>query len=719
MAESRGSASGRIPKGSALWAGPGGSPAEREEMLMEQMGQGMKLLHGGDYNPEQWLDSPEVLEEDIRLMRQAHVNCVSMGMFAWGVLEPENGRYELDWLEGIVSRLYENGIYTILATPTGAVPPWMAAQYEEVRQTDENGVRLLAGNRHNFCPSAPVMRAKARAVDEALSRRLGRHPGVIGWHLSNEYGGNGRWADCHCEHCQQAFRRWLQARYGTLDALNKAWWTRFWSHTYTDWQQIHSPSPRGESSLHGLKLDWKRFVSDQLLDFCKMEADAVRVYSDLPVTTNMMRFFAPLDYFKWAKVLDVISWDNYPYWHSGPDEIGEAVETAAAHTLMRSLKKAPFLMMESTPSVVNWRPVNTLKRPGMHALSSLQAVAHGSNSVQYFQWRKSRGSCEKYHGAVIDHKNGADTRVFRDVASLGERLEKLSGPVCRSCNRPAVAMVFDWENMWAVQDACAVEKPLDYQGLFLTYFRAFWEQGVDVDIVDMDGALDGYALVAAPLNYMYKPGYAEKVRAFVERGGVYVTTYWSGEVDENDLCFLQEHPLRDVLGIRTEEIDAPGPYWKNAVEYAGHRYAVTGLCALVHAESASVLAAYTDDFYQGYPALTENRFGKGAAYFIASQNEQAAIGAMTDRFLRRAGVSCGFCGTLPAGVTVSGRVIESGEGQGQLLWFLQNFNREGAVVPLFAPYRDMETGAEWESKVEMPAFSCVVLAETEPPVEKK
>lgn len=674
-----------------------------------------KMLHGGDYNPDQWLDRPEVLEEDIRLMKKAHVNCVALGIFGWAAMEPEEGRYEFDWLESVIQKLYQNGIYTILSTPTGAMPHWLTDTYEEVMQVNEFGVRNLPGNRHNFCPSSPVMRGKMRQINSRLAERLGSHPGVIAWHISNEYGGNGRDASCHCPYCQEAFRNWLKEKYRTLDALNAAWWTSFWSHTYTDWTQIRSSSARGENLLHGQNLDWKRFVSHQILDFCKDEIQAVRRYSDAPVTANMMGFFKPLNYFKWAKELDIISWDCYPDWHSGPDEIGTAVHAAAAHSMMRSLKKAPFLMMESTPSVVNWKPNNTLKRPGLHALSSLQAIAHGSNSVQYFQWRKSRGSCEKFHGAVVDHKNGESTRVFKDVTEVGMRLETISEGVYGTCNQAKVALIFDWENWWAVEDAYAVQNPMEYHKLFLSYYQPIWEMGIDVDVIDMEEAMDEYEVVIAPLNYMYRGNYAEKVRSFVEKGGCYVTTYWSGEVDDTDLCFLGEHPLGDVLGIRTEEIDAPGDYFRNQVEYDGTYYEVTGLCGLVQAENAKVLGVYRKDFYAGYPALTENRFGKGRAYYLASQNEPAFLKAVYDKIFKQAGVVCGFKAVLPEGVTVSGRAGKTAEegagGDTDMVWFLQNFNRESTVVNLEGVYRDIETGAVLKGSVDMKKFSCLILEE--------
>lgn len=672
-----------------------------------------RLLHGGDYNPDQWLDCPEVLEEDIRLMKEAHVNCVSLGIFAWGKLEPEEGRYELDWLGEIIDRLYENGIRTILATPTGAMPHWLQENYEEVRQVLSNGIRKLPGGRHNFCPSSPVMRKKMQGIDRALSSRFGKHPGVIAWHLSNEYaGGGGDHGDgaCYCPLCQENFRNWLKDRYGTLENLNHAWWNGFWSNDITDWGQIHAPSEIGESTLDGLKLDWKRFVSDQMLDFCKEEIRMVREFSDRPVVTNLMGAFNPLDYFRWAKELDLVSLDNYPFWHYREDQALMASASSFAHTLTRSLKKQPYLLMESVPSAVQWGPKNTLKRPGMHALSSLQAIACGSDSVQYFQWRKGRGGCEKYHGAVVDHKNGSDTRVFRDVADLGRRLEKIASRVLGTCNRPKAAIIFDWENWWAVEGTAAVTNPFDYSHRWQKYYRAFWDLGADVDIINMDDPLEGYSLVIAPYNYMYRGDYADRVRKFTEAGGTYVTTCWSGEVDESSLCFTESHPLRDVLGIRTEEIDVMPEYVHNRVVCDGKAYKVRDLCAMVHAESAEVLAVYEKDFYAGYPAVTVNRYGEGRAYFIASANEEPFYRDLVKMLTEQTGSGCTLklSGELPECVTVNER---RGGGEKDSLWFVQNFNAGESEITLEGKYRDIETGEEVSGEYALKGYQCLILEE--------
>lgn len=663
-----------------------------------------KLLHGGDYNPDQWLKYPEILEEDIRLMKKAHVNCVTLGVFSWAALEREEGEYDFSWLEERINTLYENGIYTILATPTGAMPHWLTHKYEEVRKMTSDGVRQLHGERHNFCPSSPVMRTKMKAINSRLSEKFGKHPGVIAWHISNEYGGSSAGTACHCPYCQAAFREWLKARYGDLETLNDAWWTSFWGNIYTDWEQIESPSVIGENQQHGLKLDWNRFTSEQLLDFCKEEVKAVRQYSDRPATVNMMGTFKPLDYFKWAKELDFVSFDNYPEWHGTKEEEKVGIQTAFFHTLTRSLKKAPFLLMESAPSLVQWKPENVLKRPGMHELSSLQAIAHGSDSVQYFQWRKGRGGCEKYHGAVLDHKNGENTRVFRDVENLGKRLENISDQIKGTCNKPKAAIVLDWENWWAVEDAMAVRNHLNYIEICMKYYEPFWKMGIDVDLIDMEDSLEGYSLIVAPVNYMYRDNYEEKVRNYVKNGGTYVTTYWSGEVNETDLCYIGKHPLSDVLGIRTEEIDCKPSYVENSISYDGKTYSLEGLCALIHAEDAEVLSVYEADFYKGTPALTKNHYGDGTAYFIAAETGSELIEDLYKNIQKETDIRSNFRAALPKGVTVSERIGEKGS-----VYFLQNYRNTPVCVSLEEAYREMETGEIFYDEIELAGYDCKIL----------
>ena len=311
------------------------------------------MLHGGDYNPDQWLDRPDILEADIRLMKEAHINCVSVAIFAWAKLEPEEGRYEFDWLEKVIDNLYENGIYTVLATPSGSKPLWMSEKYPEIRRVSASLHRDQSGGRHNHCYTSPVYREKVRLMNTALAQRFSKHPGVILWHLSNEYGG-----ECCCPLCQAAFREWLKEKYGTLEALNHAWWNDFWAHTVTDWEQIHAPGPEGEDGAFIQHLDWKRFVTHQVVDFVKAERDAVKaVDPSIPCTTNFMYYHNDYNYFKFKDELDVICWDAYPQWRGGNNAKLASIY-GLWHDAMRSIKRQPFLLMESTPSTANWWPVS-------------------------------------------------------------------------------------------------------------------------------------------------------------------------------------------------------------------------------------------------------------------------------------------------------------------------------------------------------------------------
>jgi len=667
--------------------------------------------HGGDYNPDQW--TPDIWAEDMRLMKLAHCNTMSVGIFAWTALEPKEGRFEFGWLDRVMDLLAENQAYAILATPSGARPAWLSQKYPEVLRVRPDRIRNLHGLRHNHCFTSPIYREKVGIINRRLAERYQNHPALLVWHLSNEYGG-----DCHCDLCQEAFRNWLRRRYGTLAALNQTWWTAFWSHTFTDWSQIESPSPIGESALHGLNLDWQRFVTDQTLDFMRQEIEPLKeITPDVPVTTNFMGLYPGLNYWKLAPALDVIAWDSYPRWHQEIPDWERAAEIAFVHDLNRCLKGGkPFILMESTPSATNWQPFAKLKRPGMHLLSSLQAVAHGSDTVLYFQWRKSRGSSEKLHGAVVDHVGHEHTRVFREVAEVGQLLEKLDA-VIGTTTRPEVALIFDWENRWALADAQGLLNDGDkgYTATCLRHYQAFWKRGFPVDVIDMEQPLDGYRLVIAPMLYLLRPGVAERIRAFVESGGTFVTTYWSGIVDENDLCFLGGFPgpLRPLLGVWAEEIDTLTPVDKNSIlPMAGNALGLTGeytvfdLCDLIHAESATVLATYGADFYAGRPALTVNRCGQGTAYYMAARGEQRFL----DDFYRQLAVSLKLRPVIDADLPPGVSVHHRGNGQREFV-FVMNFTPEQVTVNLDRrAYTDLVVGDPVGKQIELAPYGARILA---------
>ena len=647
--------------------------------MREQVNFG-KMLHGGDYNPEQWLDMPEILEKDIEYFKKAKINQVSMGIFSWAMLEPEEGKYQFEWMVEVIERLYKNGISVLLATPSGARPKWMADKYPEVLRVDETRHRNLFGGRHNHCYTSPVYREKVRQMNMELAKRFGNHPAVIGWHLSNEYGG-----ECHCPLCQEEFRKWLKEKYGTIEKLNKAWATTFWSHVYNDFSQIESPSSRGENGVHGLNLDWKRFVTDRTVDFTRFEAQAVKDGgSDLPVMINMMYNFGGLNYHKFQDVVDIVTWDNYPCWHKYP-EPETAMDTAMQHDIMRSIQKRPFLLMESCPSATNWQSVSKLKKPGMLKAASLQAVAHGSDSVQYFQLRQSRGSSEKFHGAVIDHYGKEDTRVFQEVTEVGEALEQLQ-EMTGSLTHAQVAVIYDWENRWAMEDAAGPRNEnLFYKQAVEKSYWAFRKQGLDVDVIDMEQEIEGYQVVAAPMLYMFRAGFQEKAKQYVENGGKLILTYWSGIVDDTDLCFLggTPHGLMDVFGLRSTEIDGLYEGESNqAIPVEGNSlnltktYSCEHLCDLVKTDGAEVLMTYGSDFYAGMPALTCNPYGQGEAYYVCADFEQGFYDEVYRKISSKAGVKR-IVSYIPYGVEVTTRENEKAR-----YLIVQNFIRNRTEVKL-------------------------------------
>ena len=668
------------------------------------------LLHGADYNPEQWLDTPDVLIRDVEMMKEARCNVMSVGIFSWSALEPEEGRYTFDWMDQVLDRLHENGIFVYLATPSGARPAWMSQKYPQVLRVGRDRVKALHGGRHNHCLSSPVYREKVQLMNGQLAKRYAHHPAVIGWHISNEYGG-----ECHCDTCQEQFRDWLKARYVTLDALNQAWWSTFWSHTYTDWSQLESPSPQGESGVHGLNLDWRRFNTDQVTRFCSDEIRPLKAENPaLPATTNFMEYFYDYDYWKLAGVLDFISWDSYPMWHTRQDDIGLAAYTAMYHDLMRTLKQGkPFVLMESTPSFTNWQPTSKLKKPGMHILSSLQAVAHGADSVQYFQWRKSRGSSEKFHGAVVDHVGHIDTRVGREVAELGTILSALA-PVAGSRVEAKVAIIFDWESRWAMDDAMGPRNAgLHYENTVADHYRALWSQGIAVDVINADCDLQGYDLVIAPMLYMVREGVSERISHFVQAGGRFVATYWSGIVNETDLCFLDGFPgpLRPVLGIWAEEIDSLTDEQHNSVAgVEGNALGLSGpyrasqLCEVIHLEGAAALATYGDDFYAGAPAVTVNLYGKGQAYYVASRNDAQFHTDFFTALAKEMHLPRAINTPLPEGMTAARRT----DGESEFI-FLQNYSAQSQSVTLPLDYQDIVHGGNLPRKLTLPAFGYQIL----------
>ncbi len=658
------------------------------------------IIHGGDYNPDQWIDTPEIWDEDMRLMNLAHVNSATVGIFSWAMLEPEEGVFNFEWLDRLLDKLYANGKDVILATPSGARPVWLAQKYPEVLRVEESGIRNEYGVRHNHCLTSPIYREKVRNINRLLAERYKDHPAVKMWHISNEYCG-----ECHCDLCQEAFREWLKKEYhNSLDELNFKWWNGFWSHQITDWSQINSPKFRGENHVSAMKLAWRRFVTDSHISFFENEIAPLReITPNIPITTNFMKMYDGIDYQKFAKNLDLVSWDNYPAWDKG-NNLNEAVDTAFVHDAFRTMGGGkPFFMMESTPSLVNWHDVNKLPRPHRQELSSIQAVAHGADSVQYFQWRKSRGGHEKFHGAVVDHCGHENTRVFKEVSHLGEVLEKLSDVVGEKCNSK-IAVICDWENGWAVKSFCGYNNlERDYYHECTKWYAPFWKKGISVDIISMEDDFTKYDIVIAPFLYMLKDGTLERIESYVKDGGNFVATYLSGIVDKDDLCYLGGFPggkLKDVFGIWVEETDSLPQGMKNTVSFNGKTYDAINFCDILHANEAKVLGEYNSDFYADSPAVTKNNYGDGKAYYVAFANAGDFHDDFCNKLIDVYNITPDTDIKAESGVSIRKR--------GNLI-FVMNFSDSEKTVRLDKEYKDVVNDAVINGEVKLPVCSYLIL----------
>ena len=673
-----------------------------------------KIFYGGDYNPEQW--PREVWDEDIRMFKLAGINVATLNVFTWAVNQPDEETYDFEWLEEIINKLYDNGIYVCLATGTANHPAWMANRYPDVLSVDFEGRKRKFGFRHNSCPNSPTYQKYAKRLVNKLAERFGNHPAIVLWHVNNEMG-----CQCYCDTCEREFRLWLQRKYGTLEELNKAWNTRFWGHTFYSWDEIVLPNLLSEhleannpdkTAFQGISLDYNRFNSESVINRYLDEYQILKQLTPhIPITTNYHGHgtYKPLDYFEFSKYVDIVAWDNYPSFDT------PVSTTAFRLDMMRGFKNGdPFMIMEQTPSQQNWQPYNSLKRPDVMALWSYQALARGADTVMFFQLRRSFGACEKYHGAVIEHVGHENTRVFREVAKLGAELEKLGDEFLDSRTETRAAIVFDWENWWAVEFSSGPSDQLKYVEEVQKYYNAFYSQNIPVDIINSDADLSRYDLIIAPVLYMVKSGMASKIEGFVEKGGLFVTTFFSGIVNETDLVTLGGYPgeLRKLMGIWVEEIDALYPnqsnqmVMKQSIDGFKEEYECGILCDLLHSEGAEVIAQYGSDFYQGMPCITKNSFGKGEAWYIASSPEPEFLEHLAGHLCETLGIEPVL--NTPAGVEATRRSKE-----GKSFTFLLNHNEEEILVHLGeGHYEDLINGKFLNNEVLIPAKGVVIAVES-------
>lgn len=591
-----------------------------------------RIRFGGDYNPEQW--PREVWDDDIRLMTEAGVNLVSIGIFTWALLEPAEGVYRFELLDELIDLLHAAGIDVDLATPTAAPPAWFYRAYPHARAVTREGVPLASGSRGIVSPSSPEYRKAAQAIASRLARRYGSHPAVVLWHVHNEYGTPV--TESYDDASVSAFREWLLRRYGSLEGLNRAWGTNFWGQRYGEWEEIDAPRHSGTTSNPSQRLDFQRFSSDALLECFRLERDAIREHSDRPITTNFMAITCPsVDLWQWADEVDVVANDHYLV----AERRDSHIHLSRSADLTRSLARGkPWVLMEHSTSAVNWQPRNIAKRPGEMARNSLAHVARGADAVLFFQVRASQRGAEKFHSAMIPHA-GDQSRTWREVVELGSTIGELA-PVLGSVVTARVAIAWDWQSFWAQDLEWRPSIDLSHRERIEAFYAALWHRGVTVDFVHPSGPLSAYDVLFLPALYLIDDESAGNIRDFVDAGGTLAVSYFSGIVGADDDVPDGAHPgqLRDVLGIRIEEFL---PLREEERVRLDDGSIGRTWCDDIELDGAVAVTAYADGPAKGRPAITRHAKGEGSAWYVSTSVDEMDLDRFVTAVLSDAGVSFG------------------------------------------------------------------------------
>lgn len=652
---------------------------------------------GGDYNPEQWNRS--VWDEDVALMREAGVNLVTLGVFAWASLEPEPGKFTFGWLDEVIDLLHAGGISVDLATPTAAPPAWLAYDYPQTLPVTEDGWVFGFGSRLQFDPTSAVYRDRAAKITRQLAARYSQHPALAMWHIGNEYG-----PAAYNPSSAAAFRLWLQRKYGDLETLNDAWYTRFWSQRYTSWEQVCPPEMPRSWSNPARRLDFLRFTSDALLECYIAERDIVRSYrDDLPVVTNYMRFYKRADYWRWAREQDAVALDIYP----DPGQEDSRIAASLNFDLMRSLRGEPWLLMEQAASAVSQWKVNNPKRPGRMRLGSYQAIAHGADSVLFFQWRASRGGHERFHSAMLPH-SGTNARTWKEVAALGSELPKIAA-TAGSRSSAQIAVYFDWDAWWALTESHGLPRnDFDYPALVTEHYRPLLLAQHAVDMVNADSDLSRYRLVIIPNAYLVSDRFAQALDDFATGGGTVVCSFFSGVVDENNQVRQPAYPgaFRALIGAYIDE------YWpaRGAEEFTVS-FADGTTCTAdwwqesIHTETARVTGRFTSGDLAGRPAVLVNQRGKGRVSYIGTRLDRPGLARILLGAAAEAGISPVAAGA-PEFVEATRRASETTE----YLFLLNHSDTDAATVSVAPGGTDLISGTQVSGPLTLQPLAVAVLA---------
>ncbi len=662
------------------------------------------LAYGGDYNPDQW--SEDTWQEDVRLMKQAGVNLVSLPVFSWPLIEKTPGAYDFGWLDRIIDLLWANGIKIDLATATATPPAWLIRQHPDVLPHNVDGIRLEFGSRQAYCPSSLTFREHALRLTEAMADRYGNHPALALWHISNEYGDHV--PRCWCPKSAEHFRRWLEARYGDIDALNTAWGTSCWGQNYTSYSQIEPPRTSMGPINPTQQLDFERFSSDALLELFQAEIDVLRrVTPDIAVTTNFMSLFKELNYWDFAAVEDLVTDDAYP----DPADPRAHVPAALNYGLMRSLKGGqPWLLLEQAPSAVSWRDVNVPKAPGRMRIDSLQAIAHGSDGAMFFQWRRAKFGPEKYHSAMLGHR-GESSRTFQETSALGAELKRLA-PVRGTRVKARTAVVADWDSWWgsAAPDSLPSQR-LDWLEQTRAWHGALYALGHTVDVAKALDLSDSYDLIVVPNLYIVTDEQAAALTTFVENGGHLVVGPFSGVVDPTEKVHDggAPGPLRDLLGVEVDEWWPLPDGEERSITPTPDADPSLPLRARVWTEwieaapAAEVIARYEDGVLAGRAAIVRNRRGQGSAWYVSAALDDNSLESVLRRVLASAGLSARPSANRDV------EIVTRTDGSTDYT-FILNHGTTAASVTVPARAWNLLTDTEATGAIDLPGLGAAVLS---------
>ena len=601
---------------------------------------------GADYYPEHW--PRERWDEDIALMRKAGFNITRLAEFSWVKMEPEEGRYDFAWLDEAIDLLGKNGISVLLCTPTPTMPKWLYDKYPEVVLQDKFGHPEPFGNRQSNCFSSKTYRQFSRTITRKMAERYKDNPYVIGWQIDNEL----RDPFCFCPHCENAFRDHLKEKYGTVEALNEAWGTNFWSQCYASFAETHLP--RHQYSSPSLVLEHRRFHSNLLVSFAKEQVDILReVCPQHFITHNYMSFMPYVDYFKLGELMDIVSHDYYYNFADGlwEDRQKMCAWGAATLDLTRGTKRKNFIMMENSAGPGGWDFYGRNLRPGELRRMTFQNMAHGVDIQVWFRWRTSRFGTEQYFHGILGH-DGVPGRRYDEAAQTAADLQTVWKELEDSHIQSDVAFVFDYSDYWAMIQQTNNSR-FQYIDGMLAYYRALYRKGINVDFVNEAQALDGYKVVVLPHKYLLTAEYAAKLSAFVKNGGTLLTTCRSGVKNDDNVPHDMTLPgyLRELCGVRVEEYEAIPDAKPYRVVCEGESHEGKWLADWILPEGADVLASYAEEGID-FAAVTRNHAGKGTVYYVGTVPDDALSDRIFASVLQDAGLE-GF--SLPQGTEMTTR----------------------------------------------------------------